>query len=324
VSIAGGRKPRVAVIGATGTVGGQIVDLIGEREFPYAELKLFASEEGSSEPIEGEGKRYPVERLKAAADLADFDLAFLAVPEDRAIELIEDHPGPILIDLSAAYRPPANAPIVAPGVVTREQVQKLKGHKVFAVPNPAAQVIATILTAVGAEGAFAGATHLIGASAGGRELVSQLFNQSADVLNARLNLEDDIVQLAFNLFMPANAAKLADSIAAQTAALTGGRSGLAVQVVQAPAFHGSAVALSLSAPAGGVSEWTTRLRAAPGVLLIEGDDPAGFVDAVGQEAVIVRMRQAIGGALFWAVYDSTRMAAFAALWIAESLWFTFS
>jgi aspartate-semialdehyde dehydrogenase len=305
-------------------VGGQIVDLIGEREFPYAELKLFASVDGSSEPIEGEGQRFPVARLQGPGDLADFDLAFLAVPDERAIELIEDHPGPILIDLSAAYRPPATAPMVAPGVVSREQVQKLKGNQVFAVPNPAAQVIATILGAISAEAGFAGATHLVGASAGGRELVSELFNQSADVLNARLDLEDDSAQLAFNLFIPANGAKLADAITAQAVAMAGDRVRLAVQVVQVPAFHGSAVALSLSAPASDVREWKGRLRAAPGVLLIEGDDPAGFVDAVGQEAMIVRMRQASGGAVLWSVYDSARMAAFAALWIAESLWFTFS
>jgi aspartate-semialdehyde dehydrogenase len=323
VSIAGGR-PRVAVIGATGTVGGQIVDLIGEREFPYAELKLFASVEGSSEPIEGGGQRFPVARLKASGDLADFDLAFLAVPEERAVELIEENPGPILIDLSAAFRSPSHAPIVAPGVITREQVQKLKGHKVFGVPNPAAQVIATILGTIAPKGGFAGATLLAGASAGGRELVSELFNQSADVLNARLDLEDDSVQLAFNLFIPASGPKLADAITAQTVAMTGDRTSLAVQVVRVPAFHGSAIALSLSALASDVREWGAQLRAAPGVLLIEGEDPAGFVDAIGQEAMIVRMRPASGGAVIWAVYDSARMAAFAALWIAESLWFTFS
>ena len=82
--------------------------------------------------------------------------------------------------------------------------------------------------------------------------------------------------------------------------------------------------LSLSGGDSVVREWTGRLRAAPGVLLIEGDDPAGFVDAIGQEATIVRMRPASGGAVIWAVFDSARMAAFAALWIAESLWFSFS
>ncbi|HTT75105.1 MAG TPA: hypothetical protein VMF50_03905 [Candidatus Binataceae bacterium] len=325
MSIAGGRQPRVAVVGATGTVGGQLADLIGEREFPFAELKLFASEEGSSETIENEGQRYPLVRLSTPADLANFDLAFLAIPEERALELIEEHPGPILIDLSAASRAPGHAPILAPGVVTREQVQKLMASKVFAVPNPAAQVIATILTAVGVEAGFAGATYLAGASTMGRERITELFNQSADLLNARLDIEDGSVQTAFNLFIPEQGAKLADAITAQAMTLLGGRAaGLAVQVVQVPAFHGSAVSLSLSGSDSTVREWPKRLRAAPGVLLIEGDDPAGLVDAIGQEATVVRMRQGNGGALIWAVFDNARMAAFAALWIAESLWFSFS
>jgi aspartate-semialdehyde dehydrogenase len=324
VSIAGGRQPRVAVVGATGTVGGQLADLIGEREFPFAELKLFASEAGSSETIENEGQRYPVAQFTAPSDLANFDIAFLAIPEERALELIEEHPGPILIDLSAGSRPPDHAPILAPGVVTREHVQKLKANKVFAVPNPAAQVIATILTATGIESGFAGATYLAGASTMGRERVTDLFNQSADLLNARLDIDHGSIQTAFNLFIPEMGPKLADAITAQAAALLGGRAKLAVQVVQVPAFHGSAVILSLSGGDSVVREWTGRLRAAPGVLLIEGDDPAGFVDAIGQEATIVRMRPASGGAVIWAVFDSARMAAFAALWIAESLWFSFS
>jgi aspartate-semialdehyde dehydrogenase len=324
VSIAGGRQPRVAVVGSTGTVGGQLVDLINEREFPFAELKLFASEAGSSETIEDEGIRYPVERLNAASDLAHFDIAFLAVPEERALELIEEHPGPILIDLSAGSRPVSNVPLLAPGLVTREQVQKLKAHKVFAVPNPAAQVIATLLLATASENGFAGATFLAGASTLGRERVTDLFNQSADLLNARLDIDDGNIQTAFNLFIPEQDAKLADAITAQALKLLGGAARLAVQVVQVPAFHGSAVTLSLNAGDSDVGTWPGRLRAAPGVLLIEGDDSAGFVDAIGQEAMIVRMRSGNGGAVIWSVFDSARMAAFAALWVAESLWFSFS
>jgi aspartate-semialdehyde dehydrogenase len=323
MSLAGGRQPRIAVVGATGTVGSQLVDLIGEREFPFAELKLFASEAGSSEAIESEGKRYPVARLNSPSDLANFDIVFLAVPEERALEVIEEHPGPVLIDLSAAGRPPGDAPLTAPGIATREQVRKLQA-KVLAVPNPAAQVIAALITATGAQNGFAGATYLAAASTAGRERVTDFFNQSADLLNARFDLEEGGTQMAFNVFIPENGARLADTITAQAAALIGERPHLAVQVVQVPAFHGCAIALSLTGTESDVRRWTGSLRSAPGVLLIEGDDPAGFVDAVGQEAVILRMRSGNGGALLWAAFDSARMAAFAALWIAESLWFSFS
>ncbi len=322
--MASGREPRVAVVGATGTVGSQIADLIGEREFPCSELLLFASDAGSSDSVESAGRTLTVTRLDSPADLANCDIAFLAVPELRALEIIEERPGPVLIDLSAAARPPSTVPMVAPGLVARDRVQEFKAHQVISVPHPAAQVIATVVSALGLESGFVGATVLAGASAGGRERVSDLFNQTADLLNARLDLGEEQTQLAFNLFIPENGRALADAIAAQATLLAGGGPSVAVQFVQTPAFHGEAVALSVLSPTGDTREWIAKMRAAPGILFIEGDDPAGFVDAVGQEAVIVRMQQSGSGAVIWCVFDSARVAATSALWIAESLWFPFS
>ncbi|HEY1851790.1 MAG TPA: hypothetical protein VGG60_12245 [Candidatus Binataceae bacterium] len=322
--MASGREPRVAVVGATGTVGSQIADLIGEREFPCSELILFAAEAGSSDSVESAGQSLSVSRLNSATDLATFDIAFLAVPEIRALEIIEERPGPVLIDLSAADRAPTTVPLIAPGLVARDRVQDFKAHKLLSVPHPAAQVIATVINAIGLTSGFVGATVLAGASASGRERVSELFNQTAELLNARLDIGEDDTQLAFNLYIPENGNTLADAIAAQATALAGGGATVAVQFIQVPAFHGEALAISVTSPLGDAREWIPKLRAAPGILLIEGDDPAGFVDAVGQEAVIVRMRPTGTGAVLWCVFDSARVAATTALWIAESLWFPFS
>jgi aspartate-semialdehyde dehydrogenase len=265
-----------------------------------------------------------VSRLNSPSDLATFDIAFLAVPVIRALEIIEDRPGPVLIDLSAADRLPTAVPLIAPGLVARDRVQEFKAHKLLAVPHPAAQVIATVIGAIGLTSGFAGATVLAGASAGGRERVSELFNQTAELLNARLDIGEEETQLAFNLYIPENGSTLADAIAAQATSLAGSGPAIAVQFIQAPAFHGEAVAISLMSPLGTAHEWIPKMRAAPGILFIEGDDPAGFVDAVGQEAVIVRMRPSGNGAVMWCVFDSARVAATTALWIAESLWFPFS
>src|SRR3984957_10654577 len=319
-----GREPRVAVVGATGTVGSQIADLIGEREFPCSELILFAAEPGSSDSVESAGQSLSVARLNSPADLASFEIAFLAVPEIRALEIIEERPGPVLIDLSAADRTPTTVPLIAPGLVARDRVQDFKAHKLLSVPHPAAQVIATVINAIGLTSGFVGATVLAGASASGRERVSELFNQTAELLNARLDIGEDDTQLAFNLYIPENGNTLADAIAAQVTALAGGGATVAVQFIQVPAFHGEALAVSITSPLGDAREWIPKLRAAPGILLIEGDDPAGFVDAVGQEAVIVRMRPSGTGAVWWCVVDRARVAATTALWIAESLWFPFS
>jgi aspartate-semialdehyde dehydrogenase len=322
--MASGREPRVAVVGATGTVGSQIADLIGEREFPCSELVLFAAEAGSSDSVESAGRSLTVSKLNSPADLATFDIAFLAVPEIRALEIIEERPGPVLIDLSASGRPPSKVPMIAPGIVPRDRVQDFKAHKLIAVPHPAAQVIATVINAIGVASGFVGATVLAGASASGRERVSDLFNQTAELLNARLDIGEEETQLAFNLYIPENGGALGDAIAAQAAELVGGGPAVAVQFIQTPAFHGEAVAISAMSPTGDAREWIPKMRAAPGILFIEGDDPAGFVDAVGQEAIIIRLRPSGNGAVMWCVFDSARVAATTALWIAESLWFPFS
>ncbi len=319
-----GREPRVAVIGATGIVGGQIADLIGEREFPCAQLKLFATESGAFDSVEAGGRTHSIAKFETTADLAAFDIVFLATAEATARAIIDAHPGAVMIDLSAAGRAPGEAILAAPGICARERIQELRARRWFGVPHPAAQVIATVMRALGVAAGFAGATVIIGASAGGRERVSELFNQTADLLNARLDLGEDAIQLAFNLFMPPGGGEAAGAIAAQVATLAGDAVAAAVQVVQAPVFHGGAVALTV--PSGGrdTADWVARMRAAPGILFIEGEDPAGFVDAVGQEAVIVRMARNASGATFWCVYDAARVAAMTALWIAESVWFTFS
>ncbi len=319
-----GREPRVAIVGATGIVGGQIADLIGEREFPCAELKLFATESGAFDSVETAGQSHSVARLGAPSDLANFDIVFLALPDAAARSLSQGLDAQVIVDLSAALRAPAGAALAAPGITPREQVKTLVKRGAIAPPHPAVQVIATVLRALEVASGFVGATVITGASAAGREKVSELFNQTADLLNARLDLGEDAQQLAFNLFMPAGAAERAQALAAQISALAGDAISPAVQIVQAPVFHGGGVTLSVPANGRDTADWVRRMRSAPGILFIEGEDPAGFVDAIGQEAVIVRMARNASGAIFWCVFDAARVAAMTALWLAESAWFAFS
>jgi aspartate-semialdehyde dehydrogenase len=321
---ASGRSIRLAVVGASGTVGSQIAELIGARDFSYREVKLFGSESGTSTTVESGEQTFTVTPLESPAELAGFDLVLLAVPETIASEIVSARPGPLLVDLSAATRPPSDAaPVVAPGVTPRERLLDVKRLNLLAIPHPASQVIATVLDAIGVHAGFVGANVMLGASAGGREAISELFNQSGDLLNARLALEDDETQAAFNIFLPAGGRELASAISAQAAALMGAAPELAAHVVQVPAFHGSAVALFVSA--ADIREWPQRLRSAPGVILVESDEASGFIDAIGQEAVLVRMGiPAAGGSAIWCTFDGARIAALSALWIAETIAFAAS
>ena len=58
MGVATGHQRRVAVVGATGAVGSQLVELLRERGFPFSELRLFASPESAEQPLESDDQRY--------------------------------------------------------------------------------------------------------------------------------------------------------------------------------------------------------------------------------------------------------------------------
>src|SRR5260370_7839632 len=118
---------------------------------------------------------------------------------------------------------------------------------------------------------------MMGARADGHESVSKLFSQSAELLNARLELEEDETQAAFNVFTPEGGRELADAIVAQVAALMGGGPSLAVEVIRVPIFHGGATTIYV---AGDPAQWPARLRPAPGVLLPASAHPAHHIHSI--------------------------------------------
>ena len=315
------REPKLAVVGATGAVGNQFVELAATRAFPRGGLRLFASAERSADTVETEEGEFEVEELNDPGDLRGFDLAVLAVPETQAAEIIRARPGPVLIDLSAAMRPPSDEPLVAPGLTPRERLSALRGAAVFAVPHPAAHALATILSALGIKQAWISATLLAGASAGGRNQVAATVEQSADLLSGKLDLKPGEIQCGFNVLIGDPERRVASAIRAQVGALMEGAPEIILQVMSTPILHGSALAIAVSAPEGS-SQWPARLKCAPGLLLAEEPSPLGVIDALGREAIIVRMESQAGGASLFCVFDNARVAALIAVWIAENLLLT--
>jgi aspartate-semialdehyde dehydrogenase len=307
----------MAIVGATGAVGGRLLELIDERAVPCTELRLYSSEEHSGESIESGESVRRVDVLTDASELSDLDVVFMAVQRADADTLVRDTAGPIVIDLSAAALAPSNVPFVAPGFVTREQVRDFSRFKLFHIPHPAALALATIIGALG-EIPFCAATLMLGASTIGHGAISRLVEESADLLNGKLALEEEDRQAAFNAGLLPGGAELEKTLLAQVAKLTAKTLPLALQCVQIPILHGSAICLSLANSAG-ADEWRASLRAAPGILLVENEEPATVVDAIEQEALLLSVNTGPNGTSIWCVFDNARRAALAALWIAECL-----
>jgi aspartate-semialdehyde dehydrogenase len=313
------REPKVAIVGATGAVGNQLVELIGARGFPAAELRLFATESGAAETIsDSSGEERLVEALHAPSELREFDIAFLAIPAPRAAEIVAAEPGPVLIDLSAASQPPGDAPIVAPGLTSREHLESIRASVAFAVPHPVAHVLAACIRSLEPGSRFIAATAALGASAAGRRAITAAVEQTTDLLSARLDLEDDEIQIGFNMFIRESQRGLAAAISAQTDRLLGSHCELSLQVVAVPILHGSGLAITLPA-ADEYDRMVAALQSAPGLLMQEPGEPLGVIDAVGQEAIIVSTERAGPGLALWCVFDNARIAALDALWIAETL-----
>lgn len=310
---------RLAVIGATGVIGSQLVDLLGERGFPFGELKLFAGETSRAQTVELAGRHYRVNELEEPAQLAGVDLAFLAAPASVAAEIRRARPGPVLIDLSAAGRAPSNAPMIAPGLTARERLLALSAGPLFETPHPAADALAGVIKPLAMLSGTVGATVMLSASSHGRARVAELVRQSADLLNARLSIEQEHRHAAFNAGPELNEAELAAVLAAQMRHLLGApRLDPVLRIVDLPLLHGSALAINL---ASGLSADAARqrLREAAGVLLVEEGEDADVVGAVGQEAIRLSLKSEASGLAIWGAFDNARRAALSALWIAENL-----
>jgi aspartate-semialdehyde dehydrogenase len=315
------REPRVAVVGATGAVGNQLVELLETRAFPKGELRLFATASDTSATIEIEDAEFEVEEFGDPVELRGFDVAFLAIPERPADDIIAARPGPLLIDLSGAMRSPSGRPLVAPGITGRDRINELRGKMVFETPHPAAHALTTILRALGIHSGFASATLLMGASAGGRDRITKTAEESADLLGGSLDLEENDYQRAFNILTGDLERNVAEVVRAQCAALMENAPTLSLQVFSAPILHGSVLSIQLP-PSENAGSYADLLRAAPGILFVDDNRPVGVVDALGQEAIVVKLdRQPSGTALF-AAFDNARLVALIAIWIAESLLLT--
>ena len=126
------KKYRVAILGATGAVGQEFLNLIEERKFPFAELRLLASNRSAGKKIAFMGKEYTVQETTADS-FAGIDIALFA--GGAASKVFAPHAvkaGAVVIDNSSAFRMDPEVPLVVPEV-NPEAIKKHKG--IIANPN---------------------------------------------------------------------------------------------------------------------------------------------------------------------------------------------
>lgn len=123
----------VGIVGATGAVGQELVRLMHQREFPFGQLRLFASARSAGKTIEAGGKKYRIEEAKPGV-FAGVDLAFFAAGGSVTRALARDAvaAGCVVIDKSSVLRMEKDIPLVIPEINPDE----LRTHQgIIANPN---------------------------------------------------------------------------------------------------------------------------------------------------------------------------------------------
>lgn len=133
------RELNIAVVGATGAVGAEMLRVLEERNFPFANLRVFASKRSEGKTVTCKGKEYTLEVLEGA-DFGGLDIALFSAGSDttKAYRKVFNDAGCIIIDNSSAYRMAGDVPLVIPEI----NGDDLKGHSgMIAVPNCSAIVM---------------------------------------------------------------------------------------------------------------------------------------------------------------------------------------
>lgn len=324
----------IAILGATGAVGGALLELLAERQFPVGELYALASERSAGEVLRYQGKSLRVSNV-AEFDWTQVQLAFFVAGREASALYAEEaaNAGCLVIDSSDLFALEPDVPLVVPDV----NPQVLADYRNRNIVSVAAALTSQLLCAIKPLVEQAGlgrlqVTNLLAASSHGKAAVDSLAGESARLLNG-LPAEEGYFgrQLAFNL-LPL----LADgegSVAQERQLVEQVRKVLqdeglpiAVSSVQAPVFYGNGQIVHIEnlRPLS-AEEAREALAQGEDINLTEEDNfPTQVGDASGSDHLsigCVRNDYGIPELLqFWSVADNVRFGgALMAVKTAEKL-----
>lgn len=330
------RSYRVAILGATGAVGAELLQLLEERQFPLAELRLLASPRSAGQQVDFKGDRLTVQAVDDQSFAGiDIVLASAGASTSRAWAVKAIKAGAVVIDNSSAFRMDPNVPLVVPEV----NPQAAANHQgLIANPNCTTILLAVAiypLHQVQPIQRVVAATYQSASGAGARAMEEVKHQAQAILQGKQPETEIFPYPLAFNLF-PHNS-KLNEQgyceeelkMVNETRKILGvPELRITATCVRVPVLraHSEAVNLEFEQPFS-VAYAKEILSQAPGVSLVEDWSANYFpmpIDASGKDDVLVgRIRQDLShacGLELWLCGDQIRKgAALNAIQIAELL-----
>ena len=328
---------KVAVAGATGNVGREMLNILDERKFPADEVVALASRRSVGTDVSYGDRTLKVKALENY-DFSDVDICLMSAGGEVSKEWSPKigAQGAVVIDNSSAWRYDADVPLIVPEV-NADAVSGYTRKNIIANPNcSTAQLVvalkplhdaATIKRVV--------VSTYQSVSGAGKDGMDELFAQTKAVYTA-----SDLVtskfpkRIAFNViphidvFMEDGYTKEEWKMVAETKKILDPKIRLTATCVRVPVFigHSEAVNIEFEKPIS-VDEAREVLRKAPGCLVIDKREPGGYVtpyESAGEDATYIsRVREDAtveNGLALWCVSDNLRKgAALNAIQIAECL-----
>ncbi len=329
---------KVAVVGATGNVGREILQCLAEREFPVDEVVALASTRSIGREVSfGEDAVLKIGVLDDF-DFKGCDIALFSPGSKVSAEHVPRAAaaGCVVIDNTAEFRMEPDVPLVVPEV----NPDALAGYgKRNIVANPNCSTIQMVMALKPLHDA-AGIKRVVvstyqSVSGAGKAAMDELFNQTRGIfVNDPILKEEFSKQIAFNVipqidvFMEDGGTKEEWKMAVETRKILGPDIKLTATCVRVPVFIGHAEAINLELEnALSVKQAQALLRNAPGISLFDHRQDDGYVtpaECAGEDAVYVsRVRKdptVENGLSLWVVSDNLRKgAALNAVQIAEML-----
>jgi aspartate-semialdehyde dehydrogenase len=328
---------KVAVVGATGNVGREMLNILDERKFPADEVVALASRRSVGVEVSYGDRTLKVKALEHY-DFSDVDICLMSAGGSVSKEWSPKigATGTVVIDNSSAWRMDPDVPLIVPEV-NADAAAGFTKKNIIANPNcSTAQLVVALkpLHDAATIKRVVVATYQ-SVSGAGKDAMDELFSQTKAVYTS-----DELVnkkfpkRIAFNVipeidvFMEDGYTKEEWKMMAETKKILDPKIKLSATCVRVPVFvgHSEAVNIEFEKPIT-PDEARNILRNAPGCLVIDKQEPGGYVtpyEAAGEDATYIsRIREDATvehGLALWCVSDNLRKgAALNAIQIAEVL-----
>ncbi|MCX8070166.1 MAG: aspartate-semialdehyde dehydrogenase [Thermodesulfovibrionales bacterium] len=326
----------VAVVGATGAVGQEMMLTLEQRNFPIEIIKLFASERSEGKELEFKGQKIKVERLTDDC-FKGIDIALFSAGAERSKiwAPVAAKSGCVVIDNSSQWRMDPEVPLVVPEVNSHD----LYWHKgIIANPNCSTIQMVVVLKPIhdAAKIKRVVVTTFQSVSGTGMKAMDELMQQTQDIMNFRdIKINVYPYQIAFNIlphidkFLENGYTKEEMKMVNETKKIMGDDSiRVTATTVRVPVFRCHSESLNIETERKlSANETRAILSEAKGVIVYDAPDkniyPMPIIAADKDDTYVGRIREdesIENGINMWIVADNLRKgAALNAVQIAEEL-----